>query len=1055
MSTYVLVNEEGDRQVVDSASSTDGELAALLDNGYDFAEESGDAMVAMLADDGTGTQTVDHVPARNLLAYQQDMASTTGRRPLIITSDSGVREYVDNIRNMEARAARVRELSNSWEGLGMGLLSGVGAPIIAGNQLIRQMRGLERTDDFFGHSLSELSEARPFAQTAGNILGIVGTGGAGLIGGAAIRGAQLAGRFGASRAGQMAAGIAVEESLWAVGQAIPLAMMQQQPQLSAEALLGGAAFGGAVGLVFSPFLRAAWRARRAGETQIFQDIATTPGRSQMGQLIELNRNPPFQDIASMNNPRADRLASLATRLGWFPSAGERLEGAPFGGSLGVAAHQLQNRMTRRRLQIRKWAHGLSDEDLARYEDELFIRDNSIPGVSVDPAERTIDSISRNVRDTVIEPRMRRFEELTNEATQGGENLVRNAYRNLVRSTSSPSNVRVATNELGDSLLELLARFTGRTETGQREFMEHFTSETANALRDSSDFLKIRNARRGAISSYLPFGRRMDLLDSSGQDSVRRILNHFHNLDYAVQRSASDEDLAEELFGTLLDLKSATAGLNDDIMPGISTFQDNLSEVFAGTRSAKELNSTADASGRSIFSDEVHNRMRTVNAAYASQKRGGSYRRLLEKFEQQEVRPGDAVELSARKLQEKLSRVATNPEEYERFSREMVADIEDIDRISTELADLLGKADDDAARAVLGDMDDLSEMLRIEGNRGIFKRHSDGAASRDVTSIASHGFAQAFGGFVGTLVHPLLGWATGGAAAVASLSMRQVDRNPAQALMVQGRIRNQLLDYEARLSSGTAKVGSRFRSAARVARQKGARGTRIAARGLGYAILSDKMSRDQRVQQYNSLRERFNELAGDPIALTDELEMSLSTVDVVSPEVAHYMRERAVVGVQYISQSMIPPTVDPLSTQLVEVPPSMAEVDAFTRRFRALQDPLSLLDDLAAGVVTAEAAETVRVVYPNVMADISASIGQEIMEMGPDAAHIPYQMRTNLSLMLGTPTHTTLDGSFVRAMNERFAQTPQQAAAQGLSRMRTRRLNVSSGFMTEGQALSER
>jgi len=230
---------------------------------------------------------------------------------------------------------------------------------------------------------------------------------------------------------------------------------------------------------------------------------------------------------------------------------------------------------------------------------------------------------------------------------------------------------------------------------------------------------------------------------------------------------------------------------------------------------------------------------------------------------------------------------------------------------------------------------------------------------------------------------------------------------------------------------------------------------MAARGLGFAILDDNMSREQRIEQYNVLRDRFTSLANDPLALTDELEMSLSTMEIMSPEVTHYMRERAVLGVQYMAQSMLPPTTDPLSTDVVSIQPTMAEVDAFTRRFRALQDPLSILDDLARGFVTAEAAETVRVVYPNIMADISAGIGQEIMDMGPDAANIPYQMRTNLSLMLGTPTHTTLDGSFVRAMNSRFAQTPQQAEAQGLSRMRTRKLSVAGSFMTDAQALSER
>ena len=1068
MTTYILVNEEGDRQVVDS-SSENGELSALLDDGYNFADESADEMVAMLADDGEGQQTVDHVPARNLLAYQRDMTRTTGRRPMIITGDSGVREYVDNVRNMEARAQRVRELSNSWEGLGVGLGTGFLAPFIAAGQQYRQhVQGREPSTEIFGYNLSEIAEARPFSQVAGNIIGMIGTGGAGAIGGAGIRAAQYAGRLGANRAGQVAAGLAVEEALWTAGSTLPLAMMEGQPELSAEALLGGAAFGGAVGLVFSPYLRAAHRAGRAGESQIFREVAATPGAGPMQQLIELNRNPPIHARAPVVDPEADELASLISQFpdAVFPGREARAAGAPLGGRLGGRAFLFKESRGEIRMRNREATGGMPARDRADYRNEQFVRDNMIPNQSADPDIVTRETLSRDARNNVIQPTLRRFQDLFSDAAEGLENLPRTVYGDLA--AAAPGRIEDATQEFVEAVDNLRRQYALRDSIDRANFEATLKRRTARA-------------RKAAEKAGKPFGRReiRAIREKLLKRNEARVLKrgNLEEKNFIMRLRATSENLfdgslratsgrvapdvsaralVDNIF-TLRDIMSDSAKVAGRI-PGLNVFERNLQELMEGTRGHKELRSAAEAGGTepSVFSDALHARFRTINAAYALRHDGGAFSRIMKRFGADDWKQGQPPKLSAEKLRKFLESKAADLEEFNRAKSEIVNDLGEINNVAKELNSLLNRSNADFDRigadgSTVGAASDLDEFFRIERAKGKHAANMKAFTNQVPTSAASHGLAQSFGGFVGTLIDPLLGWLTGGAAAVTALSMREMDKNPAQYLLMQGKVRNRLLEYGRGLDKGRESVGSRLRSAARVA----TRGPRVVSRGLGFAILDETMSREERIEQYQALRERFTELSNDPIALTDELEMSLAPLEAMSPEIAHYMRERAVLGVQYMAQSMTPPTIDPLSAAIVEVPPSLAEVDAFTRRFRALQDPLSILDDLANGLVTAEAAETVRVVYPSIMADISSSIAEEIMEMGPQAANIPYQMRTNLSLMLGTPTHTTLDGSFVRAMNERFAQTPQQAAAQGLNRMRTRRLNVSSGFITEGQALSER
>ena len=286
MSDIILRNAEGDVQRV-STESSDGRLRDLIDTGYDIAPESADVTISMLANDGNGQQSVDHVPARNIRAYLSEMERATGVQPVIITGDGDMQSYVRDVRDSAARAARVRELGTSWEGLGLGLLSGAVSPLLAVGRLAGAVDG---DTQFFGADLGELSEARPGSQLLGNLAGLIGTGGAGAIAGVGVRGAQAAARAGVGRIGQVGARAAVEEGLFIGAQTLPLQALRENPELSAEALLAGGALGFGLGLVGSAVPLA--RSFRQGRTEVFPEVVgSAQGGGPFTRLIELGRNP--------------------------------------------------------------------------------------------------------------------------------------------------------------------------------------------------------------------------------------------------------------------------------------------------------------------------------------------------------------------------------------------------------------------------------------------------------------------------------------------------------------------------------------------------------------------------------------------------------------------------------------------------------------------------------------------------------------------------------------------------------------------------------------------
>ena len=179
------------------------------------------------------------------------------------------------------------------------------------------------------------------------------------------------------------------------------------------------------------------------------------------------------------------------------------------------------------------------------------------------------------------------------------------------------------------------------------------------------------------------------------------------------------------------------------------------------------------------------------------------------------------------------------------------------------------------------------------------------------------------------------------------------------------------------------------------------------------------------------------------------------MDSLSPPAADAMRQGVMRGIGHLARHLGPAPSDPLFTDTAAYQPNQAQIDDFLRRYEAINYPYGVLEGLADGSLTVEAADAVRDVWPDVMTDVVSIVAEELEDIGTEGrGALPYQFRVRLSLLTGHPAATTMESSFIEIMQSRFAQTPEQARAQGMSRVGARRLNVASGFLTDAQALSE-
>ena len=101
-------------------------------------------------------------------------------------------------------------------------------------------------------------------------------------------------------------------------------------------------------------------------------------------------------------------------------------------------------------------------------------------------------------------------------------------------------------------------------------------------------------------------------------------------------------------------------------------------------------------------------------------------------------------------------------------------------------------------------------------------------------------------------------------------------------------------------------------------------------------------------------------------------------------------------------------------------PSDFEMRTFARYAAAVEDPHGVMERVAAGMVTPEDAETMREVYPELLADFTAEVSARIPEL---RKALPYKRRLAMSILSGVPVDPAMDPGIMAVLQKSFAQEP--------------------------------
>lgn len=206
----------------------------------------------------------------------------------------------------------------------------------------------------------------------------------------------------------------------------------------------------------------------------------------------------------------------------------------------------------------------------------------------------------------------------------------------------------------------------------------------------------------------------------------------------------------------------------------------------------------------------------------------------------------------------------------------------------------------------------------------------------------------------------------------------------------------------RIDRGVSSYVSRALDAARSASRRAARVGRAAAR---------KVVVRSSVEEFEAEIERVVEAAAHPEQTQQRIAEATGEIGAVAPGVQAQVQQQAQRGLAFLVQR-IPPSARPADALMPGIAARRREASSterarFMRYVRAVNDPLSALDDLDGGLLPPESVEVLRELYPQLHAQMGAAFVRELASRVREGDEVPYTFRRDLGSLLGAATDPSL------------------------------------------------
>jgi hypothetical protein len=321
-----------------------------------------------------------------------------------------------------------------------------------------------------------------------------------------------------------------------------------------------------------------------------------------------------------------------------------------------------------------------------------------------------------------------------------------------------------------------------------------------------------------------------------------------------------------------------------------------------------------------------------------------------------------------------------------------------------------------------------------------EKAANNGATRDMSnrkiSLGDHLFGIA-GSIMGGNFAPILGLATAAASAAVSGQIRargdQVAASVASALARSDQQGAKLLAIQRVADKVDNRLANGIRGYLSEAPTRSAVPTVVRAK-----------ERDSDAKIYATKRNQLAAIQADPARLANAVAARTVDVSQYAPGVAASYTSAASRGAAFLA-SVIPkpPPSSSLTPQHEKWKPNPVEAARFARFAQAVDDPLSVVDDLNKGKINREGIEAIRTVYPVMFATIQNRVADELAKLEKP---LPYSKQVELSVLLGVAAHKTLQPKTIARYQQIYSEKPTKHGAP------SRPITISSTLKTRSQQI---
>lgn len=508
-------------------------------------------------------------------------------------------------------------------------------------------------------------------------------------------------------------------------------------------------------------------------------------------------------------------------------------------------------------------------------------------------------------------------------------------------------------------------------------------------------------------------RRLDQVLDAHEGRIADATNRARLRGFSGASEREAREAAADVFQALDEIKREVGRVRTNRTVVGSAAAGPLDEVYEGIRTTLE---------RSDLWGEAADMQARVNAAFTREL--GTRRSFVRRFlggdgMRDDIDAFRALATSDTRVINSFLRQAGTVanETAEGTFSETLTSTRDLLRVMDEVLDLPANVRRDVAAGLAASDNAISTFDRIRADAADLNQWRRVMSANDSTSRSVAAAAA------GTFAAGPLGAAIGAAAA-----------SPAVAVRALGTI-------ERLASSAGSDIANSVRAFVRGGAASAERAANVAARRARVASTMGATTFRERVKQLEENR--------DPRVMAERMASRMDGLE-VAPTVRNSMIATATRGRVYLERALPRPrTVDgqirPDSTAL----PSEEEMSRFLRIARAVDSPLTILDDLRDGDLTPEAVEAVRQVHPRLYEEIRNAV---VRELARGDSEVPYDRRIALGVLFQAPTDPALTPAAL-ALNQSIYAA--QTAPANPRQPNQRAPNIASAGFSGMDALSSR